>query len=38
MTYRGQGKKWRGAAGGGLGKGPELVIPNPKLKFMDRGG
>jgi hypothetical protein len=36
MEYRGQDKKWRAAGGGGLGKGPELVLPNPKLKLMDQ--
>jgi hypothetical protein len=36
MEYRGQGKPGRVPGGGGPGKGPELVIPNPKLKLMDQ--
>jgi hypothetical protein len=35
MEYGGQEQKHRGA-GGRPGKGPELVIPNPKLKLMDQ--
>ena len=35
MEYRGQGKK-AGPSRAGVGKGPERVIPNPKLKLMDQ--
>ena len=36
MVYRGQEKRVRAPGGGGPGKGPELVIPNSKLKLMDQ--
>jgi hypothetical protein len=35
MEYRGQEERV-GPAGHGSAKGPELVIPNPKLKLMDQ--
>jgi hypothetical protein len=35
MEYRGQDKRRR-VPGCGLSKGPELVLPNPKLKLMDQ--
>ena len=35
MEYRGQGKR-AGAPDHGSAKGPELVIPNPKLKLLDQ--
>jgi hypothetical protein len=35
MENRGQDKRC-GVPKGGPGKGPELVIPNPKLKLMDQ--
>ena len=35
MECRGQDKRCR-VPGGGSGKGPQLVIPNPKLKLIDQ--
>jgi hypothetical protein len=35
MEYHGQDKRRR-VPRGGPGKGPELVLPNPKLKLMDQ--
>jgi hypothetical protein len=35
MEYRGKDKRCR-IPGGGPGQGPELIIPNPKLKLMDQ--